>query len=66
MRSKQAIIIEKPPKHYEEGGLFYVDLQVDGLPLLVFRPHVLLKAIGGARIEYERWAFDGRAEVVQR
>lgn len=56
MRTRKApVLIEAVPKHYEEGGLFFVDLHVEGLPLLAFRPHVLLKAIGSAKAEYMDW-----------
>lgn len=61
MRNRKApVLIEAVPKHYEEGGLFFVDLHVEGLPLLAFRPHVLLKAIGSARTQYDHWAVHQR------
>lgn len=67
MRNRKApVLIEAVPKHYEEGGLFFVDLHVEGLPLLAFRPSIMLKAIGGARLAFAEWSVDGSKNAARK
>lgn len=65
MAGRAIMLLEHAPKFSAKGGLFYVDFGTEGLPTIALSPHIMLKAIGKARVEYERWAFSGDGDVAK-
>lgn len=63
MGHRAPLLIEAAPKFSTKGGLFFVDFEIEGMPVIALSPNVMLKAIAKAGDAYADWSQEAGAAI---
>lgn len=55
MPSREITFVVNVPTFRFENGIFFMDVDIEGVPILAATPNILLSAIGGAEGVFRKW-----------